>query len=346
MEANGSAQPANGSGRVALVTGGTDGIGRAVALELARGGDRVLFVGRSRERGAAVLAALRAIEPDAEHVFLQADLSLLSETARLAEMLASHTQRLDAMVFCAGILSTVPEWTTEGLERNFVLNYLTRYLLARRLLPLLAQAPSGRLVLVANAGLWRQPEFRRPSAPQRQTRPQGRGADPVRQRLVGCRAGRTTARHARGGDMRVSRGGPHRRISQCPGSTFNRAGDRADAATPYGHFARSIRANTSIPGAERTGARHRRKVLRTKDQRTAGSGARATAGAPQSTVGCQRRSGETLRFGLRLPNWRSPCPYCSRESGAAHWNSIACDRGKTPRADMLLPCAPGRARSR
>jgi NAD(P)-dependent dehydrogenase (short-subunit alcohol dehydrogenase family) len=98
------------------------------------------------------MAALRAIEPDAEHVFLQADLSLLSETARVAEKVASHTQRLDAMVFCAGILSTVPEWTAEGLERNFVLNYLTRYLLARRLLPLLTQAPSGRLVLVANAG--------------------------------------------------------------------------------------------------------------------------------------------------------------------------------------------------
>jgi NAD(P)-dependent dehydrogenase (short-subunit alcohol dehydrogenase family) len=152
VEANGSGKLANGSGRVALVTGGTDGIGRAVALELAQGGDRVLFVGRNAERGAAVLAALQAIAPDAEHMFLQADLSLLSETARLAEQVASHTQRLDAIVFCAGILSTVPEWTTEDLERNFVLNYLTRYLLARRLLPLLTRARSGRLVLVANAG--------------------------------------------------------------------------------------------------------------------------------------------------------------------------------------------------
>jgi NAD(P)-dependent dehydrogenase (short-subunit alcohol dehydrogenase family) len=49
-----------------------------------------------------------------------------------------------------GHLSTAPEWTSEGLERNFVLNYLSRYLLARRLLPALIQAASGRLVLVSN----------------------------------------------------------------------------------------------------------------------------------------------------------------------------------------------------
>jgi len=129
---------------VTLVTGGTDGIGRAVALELARGSDA--------ERGAQILAALREARPGIEHVFLPADLSLLEETARVAEEVARHTDRLDAAVFCAGILSTVPEWTTEGLERNFVLNYLSRYLLARRLLPALTQAPSGRLVLVSNAG--------------------------------------------------------------------------------------------------------------------------------------------------------------------------------------------------
>src|SRR3954465_14281567 len=45
--------------RVSLVTGGTDGIGRATALELARAGDRVLFVGRDERRGAQVLDQLR-----------------------------------------------------------------------------------------------------------------------------------------------------------------------------------------------------------------------------------------------------------------------------------------------
>ena len=141
-------------GRVSLVTGGTGGIGRAVALQLARGGDRVLFVGRDAEKAGEVLAGLREARPGVDHVFLPADLSLLSETARVADEVGRLTDRLDAAVFCAGLLSTVPEWTSEGLERNFVLNYLTRYLLARRLLPALERAPSGRLVLVSNAGMY------------------------------------------------------------------------------------------------------------------------------------------------------------------------------------------------
>ena len=140
--------------RTSLVTGGTGGIGRACALGLARGGDRVLFVGRDGERGARVLAALREANPGADHAFLPSDLSLLSETARAADEVEQLTDALDAVVFCAGILSTVPEWTEEGLERNFVLNYLTRYLMVRRLLPALTESPSGRLVLVSNAGMY------------------------------------------------------------------------------------------------------------------------------------------------------------------------------------------------
>ena len=103
--------------RVALVTGGTGGIGRAVALQLARGGDRVLFVGRNAERSADVLAALREARPGTDHAFLQADLSLLAETARLAEEVARRTERLDAAAFCAGILSTVPA-RAQRLERR------------------------------------------------------------------------------------------------------------------------------------------------------------------------------------------------------------------------------------
>jgi NAD(P)-dependent dehydrogenase (short-subunit alcohol dehydrogenase family) len=58
-------------------------------------------------------------------------------------------------VCCAGILSVVPEWTDEGLESALVVNYLSRYLLGRLLLPALSRSPSGRLVLVANAGRYR-----------------------------------------------------------------------------------------------------------------------------------------------------------------------------------------------
>ncbi|MCY1138910.1 hypothetical protein OWR29_12955 [Actinoplanes sp. Pm04-4] len=110
--------------RDVLVTGST-GIGGAVAAAL---GERALTVGRN--------GAVRA------------DLSLLSETARAADEVGSG--RLAAIVCCAGIFTLRAEHTEEGLERAFVLNYLSRYLLVRRLLPRLV--PGGRVVLVANAG--------------------------------------------------------------------------------------------------------------------------------------------------------------------------------------------------
>jgi NAD(P)-dependent dehydrogenase (short-subunit alcohol dehydrogenase family) len=140
--------------RIALVTGGTGGIGAAVAEKLAAEGDRVIIVGRDTTRGAAMVRLMKERGPNADHRFLPADLTLLSEAARAADEIAALVPRLDAAVFCAGILSTIPEWTSEGLERTLALNYLSRFLMIRRLLPQLERSASGRIVLVANAGMY------------------------------------------------------------------------------------------------------------------------------------------------------------------------------------------------
>ena len=156
--------------RVAVVTGATAGIGRAVAVRLAAQGFRVLAVGRDRPRGEALVGDLPRTgdrEDAAEHRFLAADLASMAGTAQLADEVARHTDRVDALVCCAGIFALRPEWTDEGLERTFALNYLSRFLLVRRLEPLLTASPSARVVLVANAGAYRDrldlddPHYRR-----------------------------------------------------------------------------------------------------------------------------------------------------------------------------------------
>jgi NAD(P)-dependent dehydrogenase (short-subunit alcohol dehydrogenase family) len=141
--------------RTVLVTGGTDGIGRAVSRCLAKAGHDVVIVGRDAGRAAQVLDELYRLGARGNHGFVAGDLSLLSDTSRVADEILRLAPRLDSAVFCAGVLSLVPTWTSEGLERSLVLNYLSRHLLARRLMPVLAQAASGRLVLVANAGNYR-----------------------------------------------------------------------------------------------------------------------------------------------------------------------------------------------
>lgn len=134
--------------RTALVTGGTGGIGRAVAADLARRGHRVIIVGRDEEAGRGVPAGLDGTG----HEMVRGDLALLRDTARVAAEVRVRTDRLDAVVLCAGVFAAAPEWTDEGLERTLVVNYLSRHLLLRLLLPLVTGAPSGRVVLVANAG--------------------------------------------------------------------------------------------------------------------------------------------------------------------------------------------------
>jgi NAD(P)-dependent dehydrogenase (short-subunit alcohol dehydrogenase family) len=71
------------SGKTALITGSTDGVGRLVAKRLGEAGARVLVHGRSRERGERVVADIKKGGGSAE--FLAADLSALAEVRRLAE---------------------------------------------------------------------------------------------------------------------------------------------------------------------------------------------------------------------------------------------------------------------
>ena len=144
--------------RVAVVTGATAGIGRAVAVRLAAHGFRVLAVGRDTARGEMVLGELHRSGDRgyaSEHRFLAADLASMVSTVSLADAIARQTDQVDALVCCAGIFALRPEWTDEGLERTFALNYLSRFILVRRLEPLLTASPSARVVLVANAGAYR-----------------------------------------------------------------------------------------------------------------------------------------------------------------------------------------------
>lgn len=141
--------------RTVLVTGGTDGIGRATALHLAHAGHRVLITGRHHERGEAVVQEMRQAAAHRSgaapaFVFLPADLTSTAGTIAVVDRVGAMTEHLDGVVCCAGAFAMQPQWTAEGLERSFMLNYLSRFLLVGRLLPKLIRSTSGRVVLVAN----------------------------------------------------------------------------------------------------------------------------------------------------------------------------------------------------
>lgn len=141
----------NLTGKTALVTGSTDGVGRLVARKLGQTGARVLVHGRDAERGARVIAEIEAGGGAAN--FLAADLSSLEEVRRLAGAVQATVGRLDILINNAGIGTAGPRQTSaEGFELRFTVNYLAGFLLTLLLLPLVKNSAPARLVNVSSAG--------------------------------------------------------------------------------------------------------------------------------------------------------------------------------------------------
>jgi NAD(P)-dependent dehydrogenase (short-subunit alcohol dehydrogenase family) len=143
------------SGKAALVTGGTDGIGKAVALGLAHAGHRVIVVGRDHDKGIRVRQEIEAKTGNPDVSYIQADLSLVRGSELLAEQIVNRIPALHYLVHSAGIVLGRRVMTDEGVESNFAVNYLARFVLTLRLLPLLhlAGSPgkSARIVLISGA---------------------------------------------------------------------------------------------------------------------------------------------------------------------------------------------------
>lgn len=145
----------NRTGKTIVITGATSGIGLAAAEMLAGQGAFVIGVGRSAERCRQVEQRLRAQHPEAEVVYLVADLALQSQVRGLAaqvrELLAARElEHLDGLVNNAGTFTYWLSYTAEGFETQWAVNYLAAYLLTRELLPLLQAAPAARVVTVSS----------------------------------------------------------------------------------------------------------------------------------------------------------------------------------------------------
>ncbi|WP_345571109.1 SDR family NAD(P)-dependent oxidoreductase [Nonomuraea rosea] len=143
--------------RTILVTGATDGLGRALAADLAGRGATVLVHGRDDERGQATIEEIRDRVPDARLHWYRADLASLGQVRELAGAVASEHKGLDTLVNNAGIGTTVPggsarQESADGHELRFAVNYLAGYLLTRLLLPVLTAAAPSRIVHVSSLG--------------------------------------------------------------------------------------------------------------------------------------------------------------------------------------------------
>jgi NAD(P)-dependent dehydrogenase (short-subunit alcohol dehydrogenase family) len=133
-----------------LVTGATDGLGRALATRLAGEGATVLAHARNEERARETIGEL--LDGPGDVRLVTGDLASLDAVRRLAEQVPD---RLDVLVNNAGIGTSNPDRRAEsddGYELRFAVNYLAGFLLAALLRDRLVVAAPSRIVNVASAG--------------------------------------------------------------------------------------------------------------------------------------------------------------------------------------------------
>jgi len=140
----------NMKGKTCVITGATSGIGREVATQLAAQGARIMGVGRSSARCAEACTAIVSASGNREVSFLVADLGRMSDIRGLAAGIARHAPRIDVLINNAGTFTFTRKLTSDGLETQLAVNWLSAFMLTGLLLPLLKEAPGARVISVSS----------------------------------------------------------------------------------------------------------------------------------------------------------------------------------------------------
>src|ERR1700732_5283415 len=139
-------------GKIALVTGGLTGIGRAAAIAFAQEGAKVVVSGRREKEGQELAAELQAL--GAEAIFVRADVRNDDDARKLVDQTVSRFGRLDIAVNNAGTEGTpgpVTEQTAESYAATFDTNVLGTLLSMKHELRVMVQQGSGSIVNVSSA---------------------------------------------------------------------------------------------------------------------------------------------------------------------------------------------------
>lgn len=129
------------SGRLAIVTGATGGLGLETALALAGEGAEVVLAARNPEKGTEAERLIRSRHPKAAVRFDLLDLASLASVQAFAERHLATGRPIDMLIDNAGVMALPKRQTTvDGFEMQFATNYLSHFALVGRLLPLLTAA--------------------------------------------------------------------------------------------------------------------------------------------------------------------------------------------------------------
>ena len=139
------------AGKVCVVTGATAGIGREIALALARMGATVSIVARDTTRAARTVEEISRATHNASISWALADFASLDSVRKGAEEIARRHEQIHVLVNNAGVAKKQRTLSVDGFELTFAVNHLAPFLLTRELLPQLRAGAPSRIVTVASA---------------------------------------------------------------------------------------------------------------------------------------------------------------------------------------------------
>jgi NAD(P)-dependent dehydrogenase (short-subunit alcohol dehydrogenase family) len=135
------------AGKVALITGGNAGIGRAAAIEFAKQGAKVVVSGRREKEGHQVIAEIQALGGEA--IFVKTDVSKASEVKVMIEQTLGTFGRLDFAFNNAGIeqlLTPFPDQTEESYDQIMDINVKGVWLSLKHEIPAMLKTGGGAIV--------------------------------------------------------------------------------------------------------------------------------------------------------------------------------------------------------
>ena len=135
--------------RVVVVTGVTSGIGKALALRLARSGENVVLVARDAQRGSIVQEEIKSQSQNPEIDLVLSDLSSLSSVRNAAAIIKSKHEKIDVLINNAAIYKSRREPSIDGFELMFVTNHLGPFLFTHLLLDPLLTSGSARILNIS-----------------------------------------------------------------------------------------------------------------------------------------------------------------------------------------------------
>ena len=136
--------------KVCIITGATDGIGKATAKKLVEHKYHIVLIGKDLNKGANVKHEFEMFELSSNVDFIQCDLSLMGDINKLATVLKNKYHKIDILINNAGSFFSKKTLTDEGIESTFALNHLAYFQLTNLLLSHLKKQNNCRIINVAS----------------------------------------------------------------------------------------------------------------------------------------------------------------------------------------------------